>query len=181
MVCTFQTVKSRLQLPQWAILVYSWLCWPFETIISMYKLLLLFHFVQSLTDCAANNSTISRGGGGEGSGMGVQLTPCDCCNANRSPSHSPPLWSGCHFYFPAYPETQNVHIPQKMALFCVTLARITTRMTTSWVRMWQRGWLRHVAGEICEQMVENDTAGPTLLHGNWATHGKRGNGQWCSR
>lgn len=35
--------------------------------------------------------------------------------------------------------------------------------------------------EICEQMVENDTAGPTLLHGNWATHGERGNGQWCSR
>lgn len=54
---------SRLQLPQWAISVYSWLCWPFETIISMYKLLLLFHFVQSLTDCAANNSTISREGG----------------------------------------------------------------------------------------------------------------------
>lgn len=75
---------------------------------------------------------------------------------------------------------------KKMALFCVTLARITTTTTTttSWVRMRQRGWLRHVAGEICEQMVENDTAGPTLLlQDNWASHGKgeMGNGQWCSR
>lgn len=61
-ICTFLTVWSRLLLPQWAISVYSWLCWPFETIISMYKLLLLLHFVQSLTDCAANNSTISKGG-----------------------------------------------------------------------------------------------------------------------
>lgn len=53
---------------------------------------------------------------------------------------------------------------KKMALFCVTLARITTS-ATSWVRMRQRrGRLRHVAGEICEQMAENDTAGPTLLH-----------------
>lgn len=63
------------------------LCWPFETIISMYKLLLLFHFVQSLTDCAANNSTISRGVvGKEGADWRVKLTPCDCCNANRSVS-----------------------------------------------------------------------------------------------
>lgn len=60
---------------------------------------------------------------------------------------------------------------KKMALFCVTLARITTS-TTSWVRMRrQRARLRHVAGEICEQMAENDTAGPTLLHGH-------GNGSW---
>lgn len=50
---------------------------------------------------------------------GVKLTPCDCCNANRSLSLylsltlALCLWSGCHFYLPAYPETQNVHIPQK--------------------------------------------------------------------
>lgn len=69
---------------------------------------------------------------------------------------------------------------KKMALFCVTLARITTTTTTtSWVRMRQRGWLRHVAGEICEQMVENDTAGPTLLlHDNWATVRVMAKGKW---
>lgn len=104
----------------------------------MYKLLLLFHFVQSLTDCAANNSTISRGVvGKEGADWRVKLTPCDCCNANRSLSLSPAL-SACEVA--AIFICQHIQRPKmsifrkKMALFCVTLARITTS-TTSWVRM----------------------------------------------